>query len=108
MTWEMLQLSQLAGFPLWEKDVHDVLAANLESLQSIFRAYAASSLGGSQNEMDMEEFHDFVIESDLITDAVNAHMPAPAHTHTHATCTCPTRSDPYRRAHANNSTASTR
>merc|ERR1719171_236340 len=65
----MLQLSMLPGFPLWEKDVHDVLAANLESLNSIFRAYAASSLGGSQNEMDMEEFHDFVIESDLITDA---------------------------------------
>merc|ERR1719217_603110 len=69
MTWEMLQLSALPGFPLWEKDVHDVLAANLESLQSIFRAYAAASLGGSATEMDMEEFHDFVIESDLITDA---------------------------------------
>merc|ERR1719313_84363 len=69
MTWEMLQLSQLAGFPLWEKDVHDVLAANLESLQSIFRAYAAGTIGGSQSEMDMEEFHDFVIESDLITDS---------------------------------------
>ena len=67
MTWEMLQLSQLAGFPLWEKDVHDVLAANLESLQSIFRAYAASSLEGSSTEIDMEEFHDFVIEADLIT-----------------------------------------
>ena len=44
MTWEMLQLSMLPGFPLWEKDVHDVLAANLESLQSIFRAYAAEDL----------------------------------------------------------------
>ena len=67
MTWEMLQLSQLPGFPLWEKDVHDVLAANLESLQSIFRAYSASSPEGSATEMDMEEFHDFVIESDLVT-----------------------------------------
>merc|ERR1719171_2381492 len=65
----MLQLAALPGFPLWEKDVHDVLAANLESLQSIFRAYAAASLGGSATEMDMEEFHDFVIESDLITDS---------------------------------------
>jgi len=45
-----------------------VLAANLESLQSIFRAYAASSLDGSATDMDMEEFHDFVIESDLVTD----------------------------------------
>merc|ERR1719305_1121687 len=68
MTWEMLQLAALPGFPLWEKDVHDVLAANLESLHSIFRAYAAASLGGSASEMDMEEFHDFVIESNLITD----------------------------------------
>ena len=67
MTWEMLQLTTLPGFPLWEKDVHDVLAANLESLQSIFRAYAASSLEGSSTEIDMEEFHDFVIEADLIT-----------------------------------------
>ena len=69
MTWEMLQLSQLPGFPLWEKDVHDVLAGNLESLMSIFRAYAAASIEGSATEMDMEEFHDFVIESNLITDA---------------------------------------
>ena len=68
MTWEMLQLATLPGFPLWEKDVHDVLAANLESLQSIFRAYSASSAEGSSTEMDMEEFHDFVIESDLKTD----------------------------------------
>merc|ERR1719171_1939099 len=64
----MLQLSTLPGFPLWEKDVHDVLAANLESLNSIFKAYAASSIEGSAQEMDMEEFHDFVIEANLITD----------------------------------------
>jgi len=69
MTWEMLQLSTLPGFPLWEKDVHDALAAQLESLQSIFRAYSAASLEGDASTMDKEEFHDFVIESDLITDA---------------------------------------
>jgi len=68
MTWEMLQLAQLPGFPLWEKDVHDVLAGNLESLQSIFKAYAAGTLGTGAQEMDMEEFHDFVIEANLITD----------------------------------------
>ena len=67
MTWEMLQLATLPGFPLWEKDVHDVLAANLESLPSIFRAYAAASMEGSATDMDMEEFHDFVIEADLVT-----------------------------------------
>jgi len=48
--------------------VHDVLAANLESLQSIFKAYSAASIGGDSSTMDMEEFHDFVIEANLITD----------------------------------------
>ena len=70
MTWEMLQLSTVHGFPLWEKDVHDLLVTNLESLQSIFRAYAAATPGdaAANQEMDMEEFHDFVIDSNLITD----------------------------------------
>jgi len=67
-TWEKLQLSTLPGFPLWEKDVHDVLAANLEQLASIFKAYAAASIEGSATEMDMEEFHDFVIEANIITE----------------------------------------
>ena len=65
MTWEQLQLSTVHGFPLWEKDVYDLLCANLESLQSIFRAYAAATIGGSAQssmEMDMEEFQDFVID----------------------------------------------
>ena len=68
MTWEKLQLSLLPGFPLWEKDVHDVLAGNLESLQSIFKAYAAGTIGTGAQEMDMEEFHDFCIEANLVTD----------------------------------------
>jgi len=67
-TWELLQLSTLPGFPLWEKEVHDLLALHLADLASIFKAYAASSLEGSATEMDMEEFHDFVIEANLVTD----------------------------------------
>ena len=67
-TWGKLQLQKLPGFPLWERDVYDVLSANLEALRSIFNAYAASGLEGSLTDMDMDEFHDFVIESDLITD----------------------------------------
>ena len=66
-TWSQLQLTTLPGFPLWEKDVFDMLSANLETLTSIFHAYASSSLEGSAMEMDMEEFHDFVIETDLVT-----------------------------------------
>jgi len=67
-TWSELQLHTLQGFPLWESGVFDVLAANVESLRSIFAAYSASGLDGPASEMDLEEFHDFVIEADLITD----------------------------------------
>jgi len=72
MVWEMLQLSTVHGFPLWEKDVHDLIASNLEALQSIFRAYAAGTAAhdaSAAQEMDMEEFHDFVIDANLLTDA---------------------------------------
>ena len=66
-TWGMLQLSTLPGFPLWEKDIFDVLTQHLEALRSIFNAYSASSLEGASDTMDKEEFHDFVIEADLVT-----------------------------------------
>ena len=65
-TWQKLQLSTLPGFPLWEKSVFDALSAHLEALRSIFNAYAAGQIGGSAN-MEMEEFHDWVIEADLIS-----------------------------------------
>ena len=41
-TWSMLLLANLPGFPLCERDIFDVLSANLESLQSIFRAYSSA------------------------------------------------------------------
>ena len=57
-TWGMVQLSTLPGFPLWEKAVHDQLAANYEGLLSIFKAYAANSLegAGGHTSMDIDEF----------------------------------------------------
>ena len=76
MIWEMLQLSTVHGFPLWEKDVYEILAAKLESLRSIFKAYAAGSVAasaqasgsvGANMEMDMEEFHDFVMDANVLT-----------------------------------------
>ena len=67
VTWGKIKLDTLPGFPLWENSIYDVLTQNLEQLKSIFAAYAASSLEGSATEMDMEEFHDFVIEADLVT-----------------------------------------
>jgi len=66
-TWSALKLSELPGFPVWEKQVHDELAENFKPLRSIFRAYSASSLQGSARDMDLEEFQDFAIEADLAT-----------------------------------------
>jgi hypothetical protein len=62
-----MQLSKLHGFPLWEREVHFALLNDYGNLKSIFRAYAAGSLDGNANDMDMEEFHDFILECDLPT-----------------------------------------
>ena len=67
-TWGKLKLDTLPGFPLWEKPVHDLLLNKREALASIFRAYAASSPTGSDTDMDMDEFHDLVLEAGLATD----------------------------------------
>jgi len=66
-TWDEIQLTSIYNFPLWEKAVHDLIKPNFAHLKSIFRAYAAGAAGGDAATMDMDEFHDFVIEADLIT-----------------------------------------
>merc|ERR1719487_2617984 len=68
---KQLDLMGLYGFPLWESEVHDLLHANFKELASIFRAYCKSLGEGSADEsaktMDVEEFHDFVIDVGLET-----------------------------------------
>jgi hypothetical protein len=68
---KQLQLDGLYGFPLWEAEVHDLLHANFRELASIFRGYCKSLGEGSGDEsaktMDIEEFHDFVIDVGLET-----------------------------------------
>ena len=68
---KQLDLSGLYGFPLWEAEVHDLLHANFRELASIFRGYCKSLGEGSSDEsaktMDLEEFHDFVIDVGLET-----------------------------------------
>ena len=68
---KQLQLDGLYGFPLWEAEVHDLLHANFRELASIFRGYCKSLGEGSGDEtaktMDVEEFHDFVIDVGLET-----------------------------------------
>jgi len=66
-TWKSVNVSEMPGFPLWEKEVHDLMQRNFSAVTSIFRAYAAGSIDGGNTDMDMDEFHDFVIETDLPT-----------------------------------------
>ena len=63
--WSQMALGDLHGFPVWEKEVFVLLQSNLGLLQSIFLAYAASSLDGDSRSIDFEELHDFVVETDL-------------------------------------------
>jgi hypothetical protein len=68
---KQLLLDGLYGFPLWEGEVHDLLHANFRDLASIFRGYC-KSLGEGQNDetaktMNVDEFHDFVIDVGLET-----------------------------------------
>ena len=68
---KQLNLDGLYGFPLWEKELHDVLQKHFPELTKIFLAYT-KSIGGSGSaedaiEMDMSEFKDFVEECSLET-----------------------------------------
>ena len=55
-----MSLMDLHHFPLWEKEVHDVLQECFQDMQSIF-AFYCKSIGGSDSaeaavEMNMSEF----------------------------------------------------
>lgn len=68
-TWSHVQLSTLHLFPTWEEEVHDLLKAHFGPLKSIFRAYAAgTALGIEETAMEMDEFHDFVTDADLLSE----------------------------------------
>ena len=68
---KQLNLDGLYGYPVWEAEVHDLLHANFRELASIFRGYC-KSLGETSGDetaktMDIDEFHDFVIDVGLET-----------------------------------------
>ena len=44
--WQLIEIADLHYFPLWEKDVHDVLQSRFKDLMSIFSHYS-KSIGGS-------------------------------------------------------------
>ena len=67
---KQMNLEGLYGFPLWEGEVHDMLHVHFKELTSIFKGYCKSLGEGSSEEsktMDIEEFHDFVIDVGLET-----------------------------------------
>ena len=72
--WQRLELTDLYYFPIWEKDVHDLLQRHFVQLRLIFLAYCRSILGSDSaedaTEMEMAEFYDFVSECHLETKIV--------------------------------------
>jgi len=46
-TWAKMDLSHVAGFPLWEKDVFGLLSGSFEELASIFRQYSKMGSSGT-------------------------------------------------------------
>jgi hypothetical protein len=69
-----LHMSDLHGFPLWEKEMHDVLHVHFLELTQIFHGYCASfrGEGGSARDdaardatMGTEELYDFVVDVGL-------------------------------------------
>ena len=57
-------------YPVWEKEVHDILQPLFKELQLIFLAYTRSISEDSAEdavEMSLDEFHDFVVDVGLET-----------------------------------------
>ena len=65
-----MEIMDVHLWPLWEKEVHDILHPLFKELQLIFLAYTRSISEDSAEdamEMSMDEFHDFVVDVGLET-----------------------------------------
>ena len=68
--WSRIELMDLYLWPLWDKEVHDILHPLFKELQLIFLAYTRSISEDSAEdamEMSMDEFHGFVVDVGLET-----------------------------------------
>jgi len=68
--WSRMEIMDMYMWPLWEKEVHDILHPLFKELQLIFLAYTRSISEDSAEdamEMSMDEFHDFVVDIGLET-----------------------------------------
>ena len=70
--WQRIEIMDMHHWPLWEDEVHDILQPLFKELQLIFLAYTRSiseDSAADAMEMDMGEFHDFVVDVGLETKA---------------------------------------
>merc|ERR1740138_260350 len=68
--WERMEIMDVHLWPLWEKEVHDILHPLFKELSLIFLAYTRSISEDSAEdamEMSLDEFHDFVVDVGLET-----------------------------------------
>merc|ERR1719502_1383647 len=68
--WSRMEIMDVHLWPLWEKEVHDIIHPLFKELQLIFLAYTRSISEDSAEdamEMSMDEFHDFVVDVGLET-----------------------------------------
>ena len=68
--WQRIEIMDMHLWPLWEKEVHDILQPLFKELQLIFLAYTRSiseDSAADAMEMDMGEFQDFVVDVGLET-----------------------------------------
>ena len=68
--WSRVEVMDMHLWPLWDKEVHDILQPLFKELQLIFLAYTRSISEDSAEdamEMSMDEFHDFVVDVGLET-----------------------------------------
>merc|ERR1719326_1996858 len=68
--WSRMEIMDVHLWPLWEKEVHDIMHPLFKELQLIFLAYTRSISEDSAEdamEMSMDEFHDFVVDVGLET-----------------------------------------
>ena len=72
--WERMEIMDVHLWPLWEKEVHDILHPLFKELRYLPRVHALHLGGQAEDamEMSMDEFHDFVVDVGLETSSTSS------------------------------------
>ena len=65
-TWGKMDVSHVYGFPLWEKEIFELLQAPFGELRAIFEHYAGAS--GDASSMQQTELVDLALDVGLVTE----------------------------------------